>query len=310
MKYVNRDQLARYHQLPKEFVGPLEADDLFFIHDALKDASYSSTYLYTAGSAAAESGLIASHLTNDERHYRIDCADKIWKQAQDAFIKRHIEDDWSESKILTIPDRIEMSRIYNPLYHDMIEGNVRQETIEKTHHRLIRLGLLNLKRHDQAEQISDFGALMMRRGLAYELGTLMTATRLVCPSFFAIPATARADNGEHFPEETHDVRLIHQSWGQIKSCIPYEVKPTDGKYRHRYRSAYVRGRVELLMPSSTNPLDLVRYMAEEQQGTISNQHRAELNEITSRVLRQAEDYKNRMPLGAKALDSTTERIAS
>ena len=117
------------------------------------------------------------------------------------------------------------------------------------------------------------------------------------------PQTAYASRHAFYPEETHDVRLIRQSWGSIEQCIPYEVKPNDGLTRDRYRSAFVRGRVELMMPSATQPLDLALYMEEEENGTISAEHYAELNEITSRVLRQAVDYTNSLSLGDKAINA-------
>jgi len=302
MKFPHQEELARYNQMPKDFVGPTEADVLFSMHEAMMNAHDSWSYLYVAGSAAAESGLMATHLDKDERHDRIDAAESAWREAQDRFIFKHHTDEWSNSKRYSIPDRIEMHRLFCVLYHDMVDENVTATTMQRLHQNLIHLAAANIVEHDDATLIGDYGAIAMRRGLAYELGTLMTITRLMCPSFFAIPATARADHGGFFPEQTHDVRLIQQSWGEVQWCVPYEVKPADGPYTERYRSAFVRGRVELLLPSSSEPLDLTRYMDAEQKGTLPPQHVRELNEITSRVLTLAGDYKKRQ-LGTRALVS-------
>jgi hypothetical protein len=203
----------------------------------------------------------------------------------------------------SVPDRVEMNRLFVPVYHDLVDENVREVTLARTHHRLIKLGLKYIRIHDRALRQGDISGFVMRRGLGYELGKLMNITRLNCPSFFAIPASARADHGAFYREETHDVRLIRQSWGSIEQCIPYEVKPNDGMTRDRYRSAFVRGRVELMMPSATQPLDLALYMEEEENGTISAEHYGELNEITSRVLRQAVDYTNNLSLGGTAIEA-------
>lgn len=303
----NKYQLARYLSMPKDFVGPRQADALFQMHEEMSHVKHSWSYQFAAGSAAAESGLMASHLSTDERHMRIEAANQAWQAAQSIFIFNHLSDDWSEAKLYTIPDRIEMHRSYVELYHDMIEGNVRDETMERTHQRLVEIGMANLRMHDKAVEEGDWSPISSRRGLSYELGTLTPVTRLMCPSFFAIPATARADHGEFFPDQTHDVRLIQQSWGTIQRCIPFEVKPTDGsllekRQPSRYKSAFVRGRIELLMPSSTEPLDLIRYMDAEQKGTISETHKRELDQITSRILTLAEQYSNRQ-LGGQALSA-------
>lgn len=302
MKVAQRGDLLRYYGMPKDFVGHQEADVLFGMYERLREVDMFG-YQFAAASAAAESGLMGTYLTPEERHFRIHCADQAWQAAAKLFLEKHAESGWSESHLESIPDRVEMNRLFVPVYHDLVDENVREVTLARTHHRLIKLGLRNLRMHDYAEQEMDVPGFVMRRGLGYELGTIMTITRLNCPSFFAIPASARADHGAFYPEETHDVRLIRQSWGSIEQCIPYEVKPNDGLTRDRYRSAFVRGRVELMMPSATQPLDLALYMEEEENGTISAEHYAELNEITSRVLRQAVDYTNSLSLGDKAINA-------
>ena len=301
MKFIHRGEVARYNKIPKDFVGPLQADDLFLIAEKLKKSEDSVVCLNTAASAAAESGLMATHLSEDERHARLHSADEIWQRAQHVFIERHINDGWTESKLLSVPDRIEMNRLFLPLYHDFVEGNVKDFTAEKTHERLTRLGMANIRRFTTAQQLGDMGATSMRLGLGNEIGTILPISRLKCPSFFAIPATARADNGTHHRDQTHDVRLVHQSWGNIISCVPYEVK--SGSYTHedRYESAVIAGKIHLQMPSSANTLELALFIDQEQRGVISQQHLDELNEITSRVLREAVNYKNRSSLGSKAL---------
>lgn len=300
---LHQRELARYYQMPKEFVGPQAADDLISMHEALRSAESSWSYLFVAGSAAAESGLMATHLDESERHARLETANRTWTEAQHEFFKAHIEDDWSEGRRYTIPDRIEMNRAYLPLYHDMVDGAVMEETIASTHARLVSLAVANVEYHDIAEATGDYGTMVYRRGLAYEMSTLLTGTRLRSPSFFTIPVPARADHGEHFPERTHDVRLIQQTWGTIRWSVPYEVKPSDNLKNCRYESALVRGRVELLMPSCTEPWEIARYMQQEVDGTISAQHLAELDEITSRVLRLALEYKRRQSLAGVALSA-------
>lgn len=301
MKFSHQRALARYYSMPKEFVGPHQADDLISMHETLGLAKKSWSYQFVAGSAAAESGLIGTNLDSSERHARIRAADKSWKRAQDGFISNHLQQDWSESRLYTIPDRIEMHRSYLELYHDMADGAVRIGTLEKTHHRLVQIAMSNKYHHDIAEATGDYPTMVNRRGLAYELGTLLTITRLKCPSLFTVPVPARADHGEYFPDKTHDVRLIQQSWGQINWCIPYEVKPTAHERWDHYESALVRGRVELLMPATTEPLEIATYMYEEENGGISAQHLDGLDEITSRVLRLAQDYKIRQSLAKSAL---------
>ena len=303
MKFPYQREFLRYNQMPKDFVGPREADVLIAMHDEMRKAEHSWMYQFVAGSAAAESGLMATHLTPQERHRRLSSADKAWKAAQDGFLGNHFTSEWSEAQLYTVPDRIEMHRTFLELYRDMVDGDVKATTLDSTHRRLVSLANANLDAHNTAEENGEYGAMVYRRGLAYELGTILTITRLGCPSLFAVPVPARADHGEYYPHDTHDVRLVQQSWGEINWCIPYEVKPVDPKEPDRYDSALVRGRIELLMPSTTEPLDIVRYMQEEVEGTISDQHLAELDEITSRVFRLAQDYKQRHALAGTALSA-------
>lgn len=300
MKNVHSGELIRYHALPKTFVGPLEADDLFVIYERLQNAYDSFGYLSAAASAATESGLMATHLTKDERHHRLQCADQAWQDASTVFFERHFDKDWSDAQLFAVPDRVHMNRVFMPLFHDFVDGNIRETTIDKVHQRLVHLGSRNLMLHDQAESEQDVAGFIQRRGLGNELSTIMSVTRLRCPSFFAIPATVRADNGVHFPELTHDVRLIRQSWGRIENCIPCEVKGDNTWQRDQYKSAFVRGRVELMMPSAKHPLELARFIYEEQQGTITPKHLAELNEVTSKVLRQALDYDSNESISSLA----------
>lgn len=301
MKFAHQRELARYLRMPKEFVGPVEADDLFSMHEIMRDARQSWSYQFVAGSAAAESGLMATHLPPAIRHERLRSADQSWGEAQDRFITNHFKDNWSDERLYTIPDRIEMHRAYIDLYRDMVDGDVHVETITAAHERLVGLAVSNLEQHDRAEAADDYATVMFRRGLGYELGTILTLTRLKCPSIFAVPVPVRADHGGYYPEKTHDVRLIQQSWGEVNWTIPYEVKPVASERTERYESALVRGRIELLMPSAEGPLELARYMKEEVDSTISPQHLAELDEITSRVFRLAEEYKRRQALASVAM---------
>lgn len=163
-----------------------------------------------------------------------------------------------------------------------------------------RLAVDNLVQLQHAQDARSNGNVATRVGFANELGTLMTITRLGCPSFFAIPAIIRADNGNYHKKATHDVRIIQQSWGTINSCIPYEVKTSDKPRDDDYDAALVRGKVELLMPSARDSLDLAVYMDQERKGIISSDHARELNEVTSRVLKLALEYKRRT-YGAAAL---------
>lgn len=286
-------EYARYHLLPKEFIESTQADELFNTYTILKQATHSSTYLFSAGSAAAESALVGLAASADERHHRLDCAEEAWLSAQYAFLDRHMWQKWSDARLYIQPNRIEMSKLFLPLYHDMVDRCVREDTISRVHFMLSKLAMENLEQHDIAIYENDF-AYVGRRGLGYELGSLLAPNRLLCPSFFAIPAIARADNGNHYPEDTHDVRLIRQSWGVIEDVIQYEVKPNDKPKYDRYNSALIRGHVELVIPASTNPLDMALLAHREAKGIATPEEIAVLDDITSRVLRRADEFNRKL----------------
>lgn len=302
MKFPHQNELARYYSMPKEFVGPDTADDLFRMSKLLAKNERSFGYLFAAGSAAAESGLLAYDTPSDERHDRIDTAKKAWQKSQDAFLFSHMNEGWNEARMMCVPDRVQTQLAYIDIYHEMVDGYVEESTIGRLHATLVRLATLNKELHDYSDAIGDWTTATSRRGLGYEHGTLLTVTRLGCPSLFTIPSTARADHGGTAGDKAHDVRLIQQTHGVIKWCVPFEVKPT-GYYSDQYTSAFVRGRVELLMPSSLQPLELADYMQAELDGTITQQHLGELDDITSRVLGLAKDYRGREEFSSQVLRS-------
>lgn len=302
MKTQHKSELAHYYNMPKDFVGPAEADILFSMSEKIAQNEKSFGYLYAAGSAAAESGLLAYDTPRDERHDRIDAARAAWQKAQDVYIFNHFNEGMGEGRLMSVPDRVNVQLAYIDIYHEMVDGYVEETTLQNLHATLVRSAVHNKELHDIADTTGDWTTATARRGLGYELGTLLPVTRLGCPSLFTIPATARADHGGFMARKAHDVRLIQQSHGVIKWCVPYEVKPT-GYYNDNYDSAFVRGRVELLMPSSLHPLEIAEYMQDELNGTISAQHLGELDEITSRVLALARDYRAREEFGVLRLES-------
>lgn len=277
-------ELTRYNMMPKHFVGAETADDLFSIYTTLRNEKPYPSYLFVAGSAAAESGIIGTHLSKEERHSRVHCAQEAWRTAQSQYLERHIDEGWSEAKLTAFVDRVEAQVLFLPLIHDLINGNVRQETSNTTHERIVRLAIRNFHLNRAATQASDVGGYSARRGLAYELATTGSITRLRCPSFFAMPTIARGDNGTYNKSDTHDVQLIEQSWGSIRSSTPMEVKPS-GLYRsHGYEVAYIHGRLHLSMPSVDSSLELCTILSKEILGNANAEEIAELNSVTSKIL--------------------------
>lgn len=286
--FTPHPELSRYNAMPKHFVGPEAADDLFSIYHTLSEEKPYPSYLYVAGSAAAESGLIGTHLLEVERHRRVQRAREAWLNAQTLYIERHVDEEWTEAKLTAFTDRVEAQIIYTNLLHDMINGHVRQETIDTVHYNLIRLAVRNLNMYEQGYANRDHGAISSRRGLAHELATTGAITRLRCPSFFAMPTVARGDDGSYFKDEVHDVQVLEQSWGAIRSAVPIEVKPSGAYQLGRYKSAVVKGRVHLKLPSATSGLELSRYLAKELKGEASAQEIEELNQVTSRILTEVQ----------------------
>ena len=286
-KFAPHPMLTRYNQIPKHFVEPELADELFFISTKLAREKPYPSYLFVAGSAAAESGLVATNISPEERHSRVHIAEQLWSQAQQRYIELHCNDGWTESKVTAFTDRIQAHRIFVPLFHDLINGCVEERTSEVLHERLVRLANRNLDLYLSSFDAHDYGGASGRKGLSAELGVIGSITRLNCPTYFAMPTTARGDDGTYFGDKVHDVQVISQSWGSIRSATPIEVKQS-GLYRRgdRYSSTYVSGRVHLNMPSSESPHFLCRYLKKELQGTATPQEISELNDVTSNVLRE------------------------
>lgn len=303
--------LGRYHEIPKHFAGPETADHLLSIYESLVGGAPRPSYFFAAGSAAAESGLVGTHLDTEERHRRIQCGHDAWKFAQKLSIDKHIDDNWTESKLLLFSDRVETQLIFTTLLHDMVNGDVRPETMASTHRRLVQLGVTNLQLYNQATRDKDPGAISGRRGLANEIAMPAAITRLQCPSYFAMPTVARADNGTYMSEDTHDAIILEQSWGSIRSTIPCEIKSKGGlRPSKRYKSAMIRGTVHLRMPSATSSLHLAKFLDKEIRGEATAQEITELNEVTSKVLREATKYLQQQKLARETLSSLAGEVTS
>lgn len=135
MKSANQGEFERYHRMPKDFVGSSEADALFRIADHLS-LRLSPGYLLAAGSAAIESSIIATEASQAEQHFRLDCAELMWNGAQTAYQEQHRYGSNADSLPGVFIDRVTAHKLYLPLYRDIVNGNVRAVTVERTHDRL------------------------------------------------------------------------------------------------------------------------------------------------------------------------------
>ncbi len=293
MSKAQAEQMTRYLKLPKALVGPSKADALFSIHEQLRQRSTSWTYQFMAGSAAAESALTGSHLSVEERLARLEAADMCWREAQSIFVYRHDSPEAHDARLYMVPDKIEVHRAFVPLFTDITSGHVQPSTLDILHERVLDIGVKNLELYLKSGASGDRATMLWREGFGHEVSTILTVTRLKKPTLLAIPAFARCDNGVHHSADTHDVRLLQQSHGVIRSSTPFEVKTSESPKHSRYRSPIVRGTIELQVPSCDDSLAIVAYMDEERRGTLSPERAKELDEISIGILKLAADYKER-----------------
>jgi hypothetical protein len=125
---------------------------------------------------------------------------------------------------------------------------------------------------------------------------MLAVNRLRSPTLVAMPAIARADSGRFHPQQTHDIELLHLNWGEIGSVTTIESKarPKEKHYQ-RYEAAIVGGRIHLFTKTGTSPVDTVLLFLKEDKGDISDDERAELEQMTDVIVHLARHQYSKDP---------------
>lgn len=244
--YLNHQTYGKYQRMHKMHPGRRGAQQLEVIAEMLSGET-DPRFLTAAASAFVESAIVRH---DDEREARLTLIDKAqvtWENAlatTDQLQRSHPE-------IVEYTDsyRIGMNLACLPMVRGMVEGNVKTEVIQNSVKQLLQIADLSTIQLHLATKIGNGEAVSQHSGMQYEINALVSLLLQADPKYIAIPSSDRAGSGYYYQDQTHDITLISQHYGQVRSVIPVEVKAAASKRdRERYRALIVRGKMHLALP--------------------------------------------------------------
>ena len=242
----------QYLRIHKVLVGPKTAQTLEKIAYSLGEEKIPK-YLVTAGWAITEASLAQPHLSAHERNNLFDHAEEWWLEAIDTQM-RYIDQGKEHLVEASAPYRTALDIARLPLLRGMVLGsitpslrkNVRDETLAIMNASWVQANLA--LRQGDIESFNDFV------GFAHEGNSLIALDSFNSDSLFGMTSFARSDSGYHHPEQTHDIVIVQQKKGLLKSMTPVEIKSKVSQNdRKRYKALLVRGKMHLCLAGEYSP---------------------------------------------------------
>ncbi|MGV9001735.1 MAG: hypothetical protein ACOH18_02150 [Candidatus Saccharimonadaceae bacterium] len=252
--YLENDAYNRYVHIHKVLVGEGGAQELRLIAEELETQEL-PTYLDAAGWAYAESGLASRSHSTVERVALVRKAEEIWARCliNTINIGENLGDEhrFGENE----GHRAALNLAYAPLIKSIIVGNVRPNIVQQTFLDTAEVAHNSKLSLDRAYKEGDKNAGAFHRGFLFEASALMALLYLDDLRYIPLPATARGDSGYYHREQTHDISIINQHWGDIKKVIPVEIKSKASlRDKRRYNALVIQGKLRLSV-GSIDPRD-------------------------------------------------------
>lgn len=293
----------RYMRMHKGLVGEATVGLLREISDNLQD-SHSPRYLIVAGSAASEAALIAGQHRTEARLELLDRAAACWKRAVGArlSLNEQVPEEFIEH---AAPYRISLDLAMLPLMQGIVERDVTEEACNQAYLGALAVAQANIVQLDLALKENTITAIADHVGFGYECNALLALNGLRSQTWFAIPAVARADTGYHHAHQTHDLLVIRQKWGVLRSVIPAEIKSAASlRDRNRYLALLVRGKMHLSAEGQYAPRTTLEAFTASEQGTATKGQKAIIAKVTGQFLAMLNDYYHGDPLDSQAVGRT------
>jgi hypothetical protein len=289
----------RYLKMHKVFVGNSGAEQLEDIYQGLRGEEM-PRYLTTAGWAAVEASLVQSQKSTEQRQRLLDGAVDCWVRALESqkMMNGSGEDYLTE---YSQPFRTALDIAVSPLFQDMLYGNVRPETITSVFDDCLNIAQVNSVRTNLMRKQNNFEGVADHTGFGYEVNALLAFNRRFSERWFVIPSMVRSDNGYHHREQTHDLLVVNQNWGELKSLTPLEVKSVaSGRDLKRYKALVVRGKMHLSVSGKCRPEETLEAISAWREGSATSDESRITDDITETVVNMIRDYHAGERLGELA----------
>ena len=295
-----------YLKIHKILVGPKTAQQLIGIYEQLRNSDM-PRYKNVAGWAATEAALAMVKGSEHERLSLLDTAQLAWseaielQQSYNASDKEHLIDH-------AAPFRYALDIAHLPLLAGVITKDVADSIRQGVAHDVLNIAEANNVQLALAKQAGDTSAIAEHVGLAHEANALLGYHSLNSPSMFAIPSFARADSGHHYPEQTHDLIVIQQSWGVIEDITPVEIKATaSSRDRGRYNALLMRGKMHLAIEGKFTPDHTLNAFGAYFRGDQSPSDKKITDHVRGTIMSMYWLYKQGPQLGALAASRSLSR---
>ena len=283
----------------KVLVGNVGAQQLEEVYGALKD-EMAPRYLVVAGWAAAEAALAKTNEDTGQRLALMDAAVNVWRQALDneIEIREHISNDKMEH---SQAHRIALDIAVAPIFRDIIQGDVRRSTCGHVFDNCLAVASSNAAYMKAMKEAGNTQGYIGYRGFGYECNALLAFNRTLSPTWFAVPALARADSGYYHRDQTHDLMVIHQKYGLVKSATPVEIKQKiTAREVGRYRALLVEGKMHLSVDGKWSPEHTLDAIAATHRGSYTDEDRQIADNAANQFTMMVRDYYAGTTLGELA----------
>lgn len=246
-----------YLKIHKVLVGPKTALELEAIHNHLRREAVPQ-YLSVAGWAAAEAALAQPNRSATYRSRLLEQAEECWLQAIENQLALNLSDKLHLHEI-NAPYFYALDTAHLPLLQAIISGDVTSSIRRQVALDVLNIAEANAVQLQLAINANDTAAIGDHVGVGHESNALLAFHSLDSAGLLAIPSSARADSGHHHRQQTHDLLIIQQRWGDILDMTPTEVKSSVSNHdRQRYKAMLVRGKMHLSIDGKYSPEHTLR----------------------------------------------------
>lgn len=249
--FLHHPRYNEYQRMPKMFAGEDDVSKLEYLGNNLM-SEVDPVFLNAAGSAFLEASIAGESLDVSTRLALFGKAQLAW---QFALSNEEIASSiTSEMSSCVDVHRVAVNLACLPMTKGLILGDIKDESMQESIESLIRIADVCELERSLASKEYDYDSVGHYIGLEHEINAILAFIYRKNPRYIAIPSSERAGTGYIYPEQTHDLTVISQHFGDIRSIMPVEVKARAGsREKRRYKALIVRGKMHLSSPGYHMP---------------------------------------------------------
>lgn len=303
-KYLDNAAYDQYVRMHKVIVGESGATRLIDLADELQSEE-APTFLDAAGWAYAEAGLALHNAPTIDRIELVQKAEHVWQRGLVNAVSIGEQYDRNYSYGENEGHRTALNLAFAPLLKSIIVGSVSHDVMQRTLLDTSEIANDSRLSLDRAYREFDSDAAAYHRGFLFEASALMALLYMDDPRYVPLPATARADTGYFHREQTHDISIINQHWGEIRKVIPVEIKSkATNRDKRRYRALIIPGKIRLSI-NGVDPRDTVDAFYDLEHGQATTKQLVAIEQLSTQLREMLRLYQQGITPEGLAVNSVT-----